>query len=1151
MKKSYLFSILLLNMLIVFATNASDHSVIFNTIDLELTANSPALNPDIFTSTTASFTLTNNSSEFASNIVVAIPVPDGFVLTGSNPFNLTGGDYSSYFGEWELNNLAPGASETLTLNIYILTENSVNLYGEVTSADESDVDSTPDNGTLLIPVEDDEAVLNFNRVPVTALPDLTVDQLVVPNSISLGVVTDIQYRLRNIGEVTAFGPFSANFFYSTDDQLSPDDQQIGKKNYNSVIAGTNSIETDDMVILGSYGITPGPGFIIVKVDNSDLVTESDENNNVTGAEQILVKSIIISGNIDLELSLNQANIAPDQYSTYAVQLSLFNNNETRTATNVQVSVPRPNGLVYSGSNLPTANVGNFNTVTNVYSIASLAPGATAELTLNYFLLNEQAPVIYAQVTNANQTDSDSTPNNGTPPMPNEDDEATTATVNPPGDLPDLVINEVSIPATINRAVSTIFSYRLQNLGTAEAEGSFDVYYYYSSDDELNLGDQQIGQRTFEDFPAGAFSDELSAVNILSSFDIPDGPGYIIIKADNGNSILESNEENNIVVTAIEVIPLSVAPECATNLSFGELNCISDTPEGGKEIYHTIRDQGNGTTQGFVNELDENGNLIRSEGLGIVQSAISYTVSGNILRRIENGTIVDSQPLPAIITDNYALVFGATLFNDGFMLFAYTDGFATQFPTYSGFTAILTDENLIPIAENLISSETNVTTPQSFGTYQIAPDQVVLLKQTYGFNLNNSGMSLWVVNEDLEVLSTTSIASGRSTSAILKKTICGDYKLSGFSSENCGGDCITAFSKYGSFVNSEFVTKRGQESYKQTSRGVGNSQTQWSLETVDGGEILATVSKTFPIAGPTDNQLTIEKLLNGSVVSSQTIEFTGSPLQFMEISGSIYFVVSDGPNGLLRYYDVDCLEDIIPPAIGVDLELTSELTVTAPDIYSNYSVIYTLVNNGTEICTGIEIDFALPAGTVYRGSNPFSISRGSMSPYNNLYTLNELPAGETAVIELNYFSLSNGPIAHYAEIALCNEPDIDSTPGNGTPISVNEDDETAVSTELIASTYSAHASSESITSDRLEILKLYPNPIMDQNIRMALTTPTEATQTLLVFNELGIEVLRKTIDLDKGFNEIILPTKNLTTGMYRVLLPGNHARFGSASFMVIK
>ena len=62
----------------------------------------------------------------------------------------------------------------------------------------------------------------------------------------------------------------------------------------------------------------------------------------------------------------------------------------------------------------------------MWNVGNLPAGGSATLTVSYFLLQNSAPVAYAQVVAANEQDVDSTPNNGTPPTPNEDDEASTS-----------------------------------------------------------------------------------------------------------------------------------------------------------------------------------------------------------------------------------------------------------------------------------------------------------------------------------------------------------------------------------------------------------------------------------------------------------------------------------------------------------------------------------------------------------------------------------------------------------------------------------------------------------------------------------------------------------------------------------------------------
>ena len=70
------------------------------------------------------------------------------------------GSYSDWFGLWTVGTLAPGQSETLVLEWFMQQDaNPITNFAQVAAANETDVDSTPDNNNSGTPVEDDEAAV--------------------------------------------------------------------------------------------------------------------------------------------------------------------------------------------------------------------------------------------------------------------------------------------------------------------------------------------------------------------------------------------------------------------------------------------------------------------------------------------------------------------------------------------------------------------------------------------------------------------------------------------------------------------------------------------------------------------------------------------------------------------------------------------------------------------------------------------------------------------------------------------------------------------------------------------------------------------------------------------------------------------------------
>lgn len=127
---------------------------------------------------------------------------------------------------------------------------------------------------------------------------------------------------------------------------------------------------------------------------------------------------------DLELLLNVENPAAKIYESTLIKMQVKNTG-TLTANHIQVDFPSFGiNSVVSGNFSPTVTHGStnisYNSTINDWSIPTLAPNETAELTAEIFYLTE--PFIYAQISRMEGTDIDSTPNNGNRRTAEEDDE---------------------------------------------------------------------------------------------------------------------------------------------------------------------------------------------------------------------------------------------------------------------------------------------------------------------------------------------------------------------------------------------------------------------------------------------------------------------------------------------------------------------------------------------------------------------------------------------------------------------------------------------------------------------------------------------------------------------------------------------------------
>jgi uncharacterized repeat protein (TIGR01451 family) len=153
------------------------------------------------------------------------------------------------------------------------------------------------------------------------------------------------------------------------------------------------------------------------------------------------------GGVDLSLSVSTNPNAVNAYNSIGYTFTVTNNGSAQ-ATNVRCFVPLPANTVYVGGNEWTASQGQFDHFgTKVWFVGNLAGGATATLTVNWYLLAAPPFTGWAEISASDQSDPDSTPGNGSPGVANEDDEAA-KTVLAPGQGPQN--QTITFPAISNK-----------------------------------------------------------------------------------------------------------------------------------------------------------------------------------------------------------------------------------------------------------------------------------------------------------------------------------------------------------------------------------------------------------------------------------------------------------------------------------------------------------------------------------------------------------------------------------------------------------------------------------------------------------------------------------------------------------------------------
>jgi uncharacterized repeat protein (TIGR01451 family) len=208
-------------------------------------------------------------------------------------------------------------------------------------------------------------------------------------------------------------------------------------------------------------LTPGARVNTAQVSAADQVDIDSipGNNNPNEDDQASVQLSAKSADLALTKTVNNAsaNVGDDVTFTVVVR-----NDGPEGATGVEVMDQLPAGLTYKSSTAASGTT--YNQTTGVWEVGSLAPGATATLTIVATVASSGSKTNTAQVWKSNEYDVDSTPGNS---ISTEDDQASVQVVPKVVDLS--VDKTVDNPTPfVNQSVT--FAITVRNDGQNNATG---------------------------------------------------------------------------------------------------------------------------------------------------------------------------------------------------------------------------------------------------------------------------------------------------------------------------------------------------------------------------------------------------------------------------------------------------------------------------------------------------------------------------------------------------------------------------------------------------------------------------------------------------------------------------------------------------------
>lgn len=424
---------LLLSLCLLLSTFFTNIQAIVD-IELSLSIDNLELVPLEFR--TLTMTVSNQGDETATNITANMDVPyAGFLTTIFSVLNASQGSFSTVNDTWNIGTLGAGETATLVLYFQLQEDNEpLQIFAQVATTLETDVDSTPANNTTGIPVEDDEAGLILTNEDIENGNNNDNDNndndndndgnnndddnggIFNPND---GIVGDPQVLLRApINPVT--GDFKVEVYFSEPvEGLSIEDFVLE----NCTIL---ALYDDDVVTNQYYSLDVRPTAatpISVQLP-ANVVSDMDEGNDNIASNLLDINFDFENNFVDLSLELvtNTEEVSLFDSVTYILTIA---NEGAINATNVVVrfsyDAQNPdNPFIFLSQNV---SVGHYDGWNGFWYVPTLAPGEVKTMDLTLLARTEATVNTFIQILDAQQYDNDSFVNNNTTNIPSEDDEA--------------------------------------------------------------------------------------------------------------------------------------------------------------------------------------------------------------------------------------------------------------------------------------------------------------------------------------------------------------------------------------------------------------------------------------------------------------------------------------------------------------------------------------------------------------------------------------------------------------------------------------------------------------------------------------------------------------------------------------------------------
>lgn len=343
--------------------------------DLFLLKSVSNAHPNVGDKVTFTITLIDNGPATATGVSVQDSLPAGLTFFSATPSQ---GTYVSGSGAWSVGTVAAGASATLTIIATVVSPNAATNTASVSASDRFDPVTGNNSGSATV-------------TPQVA--DLHVTKQVDNSSPNVGDQVTFTITLTNAGADTATGvrvndslPAGLTFVSANPSQGT---YNPGTGLWDVGTLGTGGPAT---LTITATVTSASQGVNTATISHSDQFDSNVGNNNASAIET--------PQQADLSLTKTTSDIPPNVPNQFTFTITVANAGPD-TATGVQVTDTLPAGAGFVSA---TPSQGSYNSGTGVWTVGTVAAGASATLMITATIVSPTAQTNTASISHADQFD---------------------------------------------------------------------------------------------------------------------------------------------------------------------------------------------------------------------------------------------------------------------------------------------------------------------------------------------------------------------------------------------------------------------------------------------------------------------------------------------------------------------------------------------------------------------------------------------------------------------------------------------------------------------------------------------------------------------------------------------------------------------------